>query len=178
MKIIGVNLSSHMNSTSAKIVSELLRGAEAAGHETQIFDLARGNLKGCTGCHACKLEKATGCVQRDDMVPYFEALYDADIVVIGAACYMGSPNGHAWNFMNRHFSLNKELHTNCRVPVGKKLISVFTQGVPDPNHYTARYDAYLEPFTEWCFVLGDRLVATSENTEAVTTEAYKLGSSL
>ena len=178
MKIIGVNLSAYGKSTSTKLVAEVLRGAAENGHETQVFNLAQGNLKGCCGCHACKLENATGCVLRDDMTAYFEALYDADVLVFGAGCYMGYPNGQAWDFMNRHFSLNKEMFSNCRIPAGKKLVAAFSQGVPEPGLYVAHYDALIEPFYGWGFEPATKLIATSMNAEAVLAEAYELGKSL
>lgn len=181
MKIIGVTLSARPDSVSSRLVREVLRGAADAGHETALFPLAAGNLRGCTGCLACKRPDAAGCVQRDAMAAYFEALPDAGALVFGAGCYMGYPNGQAWDFMNRHFSLDRRISADCRLPAGKKLVAIFSQAVPDAGLYQANYDALIEPFFGWGFELERKLVAAGQSGEAAAAaaaEAYALGKSL
>lgn len=178
MKIIGVALSANPKSTSTRMVQEILRGAGENGHETMFFEPARGDLRGCTGCHACKAPGSTGCVQRDVLTEYFAALADADVLVLGAGIYMGYPNGQAWDFMNRHFSLNREMFSDCRIPAGKKLLPAFAQGVPDNPGYREHYEALLSPFDGWGFERLPAMVISGRPEEERFQACYEAGKAL
>lgn len=176
MKILGVLCSCRPGSISAQYIKEVLRGAETVGHQVELFKLNQ-DLHGCTGCHACK-KGAKSCVQRDVLKPYFEALPDADVVILGAGIYMGYPQGEAWSFMNRHFCLHSAVGGDCRIPAGKRLISVFAQGAPDNPEYRQNYEALLRPFDGWGFVRDPSIVLSGKLTDAQLAEAFALGQKL
>lgn len=185
MKVLGVLCSCRSSSLSAKMVKEILRGAEAAGAETQIFTIGSpmgAPLRGCIGCHACKMDTDRFCVQKDVLTPYFEALPDADAVVLGAGIYMGYPQGEAWNFMNRHFCLHRKVMAkgadNCRIPAGKKLIPVFAQGAPDNPEYRKNYEALLAPFDGWGFVRVPAIVLSGMNAGEQLEKGFSIGKEL
>ena len=178
MKILGVALSANPKSTSTAMVREILRGAAENGHETQLFEPAREHLRGCTGCHACKGPDSDGCVQRDALTDYFAALPDADIVVLGAGIYMSYPNGQAWDFMNRHFSLKRGVFDDCRIPAGKRLLAVFAQGAPDNPDYRAHYEEFLKPFDGFGFVRLPVLVAAGRPDAEMMKRGYEAGKAL
>lgn len=180
MKVIGVLCSARPGSGSGAVVREFLRGAEEAGHQVQTVVLSSGNFGGCTGCHGCKKSETGACVRRDAMTPYLEALPQADVVVFGAGNYMGWPQGQAWDFLHRHFCLSLGIGaaSGCRIPAGKKLFPVFSQGVPVPDMYRARYEQYLAPFQDWGFDIQEMLIASGPTAEAVKLQAYELGKNL
>ncbi len=178
MRVIGVTCSARPDSTSGKLVREVLRGAADAGHETILFEIAKGDLHGCTGCHACKNDSDRMCVQTDVLTPYFEALRQAGALVVGAGVYMGYPQGEAWEFMNRHFCLNREVMSGCRVPAGIKLLGVFAQGAPDNPRYRANYDALLEPFDGWGFERLPVLVSSGPLSDTLLAQARQTGRAL
>ena len=180
MKILGVYCSARPGSGSGEIVKEFLRGAAEVGHETQLVILTNGNFNGCTGCHACKKPGITTCIQKDAMTEYLTAVPTADVVVFGAGNYMGWPQGQAWNFLHRHFCLSEGIgaSSGSRIPVGKKLYPVFSQGVPVPEMYMERYEQFLSPFKDWGFVTEKILVACGPVKDKVLAEAYELGKGL
>ncbi len=184
MKILGVECSCRPSGVSAKMVAEILCGAEAAGAETALFKIGAPGavLRGCTGCHGCKTETDRFCVQKDVLTPYFEALPDADAVVLGAGIYMGYPQGEAWSFMNRHFCLHRKVmgggENNCRIPAGKKLLPVFAQGAPDNPEYRKNYESLLAPFDGWGFIRMPALVLSGMNAKSQIAEGFSIGQSL
>lgn len=178
MKVIGVAISTKKGSESTALVKEVLRGAAEAGHETELFVLTHGKFHGCTGCHLCKEPGAAGCIQKDALTPYFEALTGADAVVFGCGNYMGWPMGQAWDFVHRHFSLNAKMFSDCRIPAGKKLIPCFSQGVPKPELYRERYEAFLAPFKDWGFVQEEMLISCGPTKEEMLKKAYETGNNL
>lgn len=178
MKMIGVACSGRTGSASAAVVQEFLRGAEEKGHQTELYVLKNGTFGGCTGCHACKKEGMEGCVLRDALTPYFASLPDVDVVIFGAGNYMGWPQGQAWDFMHRHFSLNRQIHSDCRIPAGKKLIPVFSQGVPNVELYRERYTQFVAPFKGWGFEIQPALVTCGPRQEEMKQAAYEMGKAL
>lgn len=180
MKVIGVICSARPDSGSGAVVREYLRGAEESGHETLTVVLKTGNFSGCVGCHGCKKNDSGNCIQKDALTPYFEALPQADVVIFGAGNYMGWPQGQAWDFLHRHFCLSRGIGatSGCRIPAGKKLIPVFSQGAPLPELYRERYNQYLATFRDWGFDIQDMLITAGPIADAVKQQAYQLGKDL
>lgn len=180
MKVLGVCVSTRSGSGSAEVVKEFLKGAAEAGHETRLVVLTNGNFNGCTGCHACKKPGIETCVQKDAMTEYLQAVPEADAVVFGAGNYMGWPQGQAWDFVHRHFCLSLGIGSTSgtRIPEGKKLYPVFSQGVPVPDMYMERYEQFLAPFKDWGFVTDKITVTCGPLKEKVLQEAYETGKNL
>ncbi|MBR2263115.1 MAG: flavodoxin family protein [Firmicutes bacterium] len=174
MKIIGVACSGLDRSVSRKMIEAFLKGAEEAGHETELILIHQDRL-GCTGCKGCK-NKDSFCVRQDVLTHYFEALPEADAVVLGFGIYMGYPQGEAWTFMNRHYCLHKSfVGGECKIRPGKKLFCMVAQGAPDNPQYRENCDAVLKPFDGWGFDRQPVLVASGREAEAKIQEAYELG---
>ena len=178
MKIIGIACSSLPRSSSRKAVEAFLKGAAEAGNETELILLGK-DLHGCTGCQGCKTGDGF-CVQKDVLARYFELLPEAGAVVMGAANYMGWPQGEAWTFMNRHYCLIGGAGPERRLKIdpGKKFFAIFAQGSPDEAFYQKSYDAVCQPFEGMGFVREKALVVTRNNLEDKLQEAYELGRSI
>ncbi len=65
MKILVMESSPHKHGSSNLLAAEFIRGATEAGHQTQVFDVARSDLRPCLGCDACGMSGP--CVQKDGM---------------------------------------------------------------------------------------------------------------
>ena len=107
------------------------------------------------------------------------------MVVLGAAIYMGFPQGEAFNFMNRHYCLSGRRGSDgkptCRIEAGKKFVPVFSQGAPDMLAYRSNYEAVTKPFTAWGFDVMDPIVvsgAAGGVKSEVLEKANALGKSL
>jgi multimeric flavodoxin WrbA len=68
------------------LAAAFIEGAEAAGHNVQLFRVADMNIGGCLGCGHCFEEKGV-CVQKDDMPPVLETLRKADVLVLASPIY-------------------------------------------------------------------------------------------
>ena len=177
MKIIGIACSGLPRSVSLKLMQEFMRGAEDAGHTTQIIKINQ-DLLGCTGCKGCKIGDSF-CVRKDVLTPYFEALPEADAVVLGFGIYMGYPQGEAWTFMNRHYCLHKGMvGGECRIQPGKKLYTIVAQGAPDNPEYRSNCDALLRPFDGWGFDRQEPIVCAGGQAERLKEVLYDMGRQL
>ena len=177
MKIIGIACSGLDRSVSLKLMKAFMKGAEEAGHTTEIIKINE-DLKGCTGCATCKKNDGF-CIRRDALTRYFEELPEADAVVLGFGIYMGYPQGEAWTFMNRHYCLHTGMvGGECRIKPGKKLYTIVTQGAPDNPDYRAHCEALLKPFDAWGFDRQELIVSSRGSAEEVEKTVYEMGRKL
>ena len=140
MKIIGYAASPRKEGNTVWTVDQILEGAKEQGAETEAWYSGGLDIKPCKGCLGCV--KSGRCVIDDDMQKLYNALEQADGLVLGSPVYMGQMSAQAKIFTDRLFAFItprfsphfKEEHA------GKKLILVFTQGNPDPNMFQTYFD--------------------------------------
>ena len=103
-KVIIINGSPRTNFNTAKLLKEAQKGAEAAGAQTEYFNLYDINFKGCLSCFACKRKGATTncvCAIKDDLRPVLEKCIKADAIIIGSPVYFSYPTGEFRSFLER-----------------------------------------------------------------------------
>jgi multimeric flavodoxin WrbA len=91
------------------------------------------------------------CVLKDDLAGVLDSLKEADIVVMAVPVYCSDVPGQFKCFLDRTFSYLKPLHlseaNSTRVPPGKKLVFIITQGAPSEELFAdipQRYQAFLK----------------------------------
>lgn len=154
MKVIAVITNNSEKSRSAAVAREMIRGAQAAGHEVTLYELNKMPLLGCVNCRSCRNQNCD-CILEDALKPYFEELHGAGAVILAAPNYNSQPSGALITFMNRHYCL-LNAQKEPRLDHDIKLLSVFAQGAP------ADYAAYPEHY-QWflgCFKTK-RLISTA-----------------
>jgi multimeric flavodoxin WrbA len=138
MKVVGFVGSPRKNGNTARLVNEVLRGAQACGAETQLHFLNEMNIKGCQACRACK--KLDGaCVQKDDMAPLYDEIKNADAVVIGTPVYMFQMTGQTKLFVDRLYAFLNNDFTH-KLGEGKKTLMIYSQGQVDPSCFQPSFD--------------------------------------
>ena len=137
------------------------------GAETQTWHFGDLDISPCKGCLGCV--QGGKCVVNDDMQKLYNALEEADALVLGSPVYMGQMSAQAKIFTDRLFA-----HITPRFSprykeknAGKKLILVFTQGNPDANMFKAYFDYTKSMFQLLEFdVYGLYVVAGMRNESA------------
>lgn len=66
-KIVILNGSPRKTGNTSSLTAAFTEGAKAAGNEVTEFHLASMNIRGCLGCWGGGKDKASPCVQKDDM---------------------------------------------------------------------------------------------------------------
>ena len=151
MNIIGFTASPRKEGNTAWSINKILEGAQEQGAETRSWSCSDLDIKPCRGCLCChKGEQNRGCVINDDMQPLYDALAQADALILGSPIYMGQMSGQAKIFTDRLFAqisprFSPHFKENA---VKKKLILVFTQGNPDPGMFQVYFD-----YTKYIFEL-------------------------
>jgi multimeric flavodoxin WrbA len=133
MKIDCLLGSPRQNSNSAAIAKRFTETAASLGAKIEFFELNKLAYRGCQGCMSCKTVSDT-CVLQDDLSGVLESLKEADIVVMAMPVYCSDVPGQVKCFLDRTFSYLKPGYLSegnpSRVPAGKKLVFIITQGAP------------------------------------------------
>jgi len=101
-KILAVHSSARKGGNTDVMIDELLRACEDNGSIIEKIYLSDLNIKPCTGCRACrKGDVKTICTIKDDMIPFYDKLYETDGFIAGFPIYTARENGIMANFMDR-----------------------------------------------------------------------------
>ena len=89
MRILGISGSPRAKGNTEILVHEALKAASEMGAKTDFITLSGRKIKPCTGCGTCRTESSMGiCVIKDDDVPrIYEAMREADGIIIGSPVY-------------------------------------------------------------------------------------------
>jgi multimeric flavodoxin WrbA len=128
-KVIIFKGSPRKNGYTAKLLEQVSKGAKSKGAEVIEFDLNDPGIRGCQGCGYCRTHY--GCSVSDYLQPMYEAIKEADAIVFGSPIYYYQITGQAKVWFDRTFPMLGE-NFAPRHP-GKKLITIFAQGSPDPK---------------------------------------------
>jgi multimeric flavodoxin WrbA len=171
-----------VNGNSARIAAAFCRAAEEKGAEVTSYILNTMRIKGCQGCLACKRDHEK-CVVKDDLTPVFEEFYTTDILVFSTPIYVGDVTGQLKCCFDRMYSLAAPNLTASRLPKGKKLVFIQTQGADASSHrdVAERYLGIFKFFIEdtslirACSLLGEEDV---EKQPWILSEAEALANRL
>jgi multimeric flavodoxin WrbA len=149
MKVSCLIGSPRPNSNSAAIAARFTEKAASLGATIETTVLNDLNYRGCQGCMACKINSEK-CVVKDDLASVLESLKAADIVVLALPVYCSDVPGQVKCFIDRTYSYmppNFMQGAPSRVPPGKKLVYIVTQGAPVEEMFAdvaKRYPEFLK----------------------------------
>lgn len=98
-KVLVITTSLRANSNSDVLAQCLVRGAEDAGHDTELVSLKGKDLRFCIGCLSC--QKTQRCVLRDDAVEIAEKVKNADTLVFVTPIYYYEMCGQMKTLLDR-----------------------------------------------------------------------------
>ena len=168
MKIVALLGSPRINGNSSAIAARFLQTAESLGAETKTFSLNKMNFKGCQACMNCK-EKLDHCVLNDDLTEVLREIHDADVLVMATPVYFGDITAQLKMFIDRTYSYYvPDFMTQAipgRLPLGKQLVFIQTQGQTDENMFNDIYPKY-ELFFQFLGFKNNHLIRACGVNEA------------
>lgn len=105
MKVVLVNGSPNANGCTFTGLSIIREQLAKNGVDSEIYQVGKKPIVGCTACRACKQPGKTGrCVFDGDMVNTVgQALREADGIILGSPVHFASASGAATSFFDRLF---------------------------------------------------------------------------
>ena len=149
MKVVALLASPRKTGNSNGLAGSLTSILAEDGHEVVSHILNDLSYKGCQACNGCKT-RSDFCVLLDDLTPVLENVKQVDVVVLASPVYWGEVNAQMKGFIDRTYSyLTPDFVTGPvrhRLPKGKKLVFVLTQGGDDAMYddIFPRYDAFFK----------------------------------
>lgn len=105
-KILVVQGGGRPKGNTAQLVSSFLKGAEEAGHETELLSLIKNEVRGCLGCNACRFGKP--CVQKDAFNSIVPKILEADCIVFASPLYFWTVSARIKAFIERFYCIAQE----------------------------------------------------------------------
>ena len=179
MKTIIINGSPRKNWNTAQLLEQVKKGAEAAGHDVEYYNLYDLNFMGCKSCLACKragIDNPCRCYLKDELSPVLESIYSADRLIIGSPIYYGEPTGVLRMALERICFPAMSYNTYTSLLDGKVEIDVFlTMNVPEDcygQNYEKKMQEYFAPFQ---FLKGQtRIFPVCDTLQAKDYSKYEL----
>ena len=141
MEIIGIIGSPRRAGNTAFIVTKMLEGAKEQGADTTLFNFSELEIQPCRGCLACH-QGDQGCVLKDDMQKIYDAMAQADVIILSSPIYMGQMSAQAKIITDRLFAKISPRFSPYfkEKTIKQKLILTFNQGNPDPGMFKTYID--------------------------------------
>lgn len=88
---------------TAQLADAFAQGAKSAGHHVETISLLKTEVKGCTGCNACRHGRA--CVQKDGFQELIPKIKKADLLVFASPLYFWTFSARLKAFVERFYCL-------------------------------------------------------------------------
>lgn len=106
MKVVAINGSPNEKGNTYYALNAALEELELEGFETEILQIGKEKIVGCTGCGACK--NTNYCVFGDETFKKAcKTISEADGILIGSPVYYAGIAGTLKSFLDRFFNANK-----------------------------------------------------------------------
>ena len=154
MKVIGFNGSPRKKWNSAQMLESALKGAAAAGAETELIHLADLSFTGCRSCFACKRLGGSSfgrCAVKDDLSGPLARALEADAIIISAPVYFGDVPGMVRNLFERLWfpGLMYRKDGACAYTKKVKVGLIYTMNCPDEHFYDALTGSHKNTFSRF-----------------------------
>lgn len=102
MKALAICGSPRKNGNTEQLLERILKRLQTEGHETRLLRLAELQVRPCDGCGACGTSRDRTCLlDGDDFQTCFQAMLEADILVVGSPVYFGSATPQLMTLLDR-----------------------------------------------------------------------------
>ena len=129
--ILAINGSPNSYGSTAKALNAVAEEMMVGDYSTEVVNLGELNIAHCRACMNCK--KTGECAIVDDMVPLYEKIREADVLIFGTPVYFGAETGLFKNFLDRMYAMI-QIKNGVRTPEfgrPKKGSVMLTCGAPD-----------------------------------------------
>ncbi len=91
MKVLAINGSPRKDGNTASLIGRVFDELKKEGIETELYQLAGTNIRGCIACYGCFANKDGHCaVTKDDMNGLIDRMVEADGIILGSPTYFAN----------------------------------------------------------------------------------------
>lgn len=100
--VLVISSSPRAGGNSDTLCDRFIEGCSEVGHAAQKIALREKQFGFCWACYACR--KLGNCVQKDELLPIFEKMEQADVIVLATPVYFTSVCGQLKTLIDRCLS--------------------------------------------------------------------------
>lgn len=104
MKILVLNGSPRPKGGTAAMIKAFIEGTKSVGHQVDVLDIARMDIRGCQACEHCHSTGKGTWIQQDDMNLVYPLWDNADMIVLASPIYYGSFSGQLHCLIHRTYA--------------------------------------------------------------------------
>lgn len=104
MRILVLNGSPRTEGNTKKMIDAFKEGAKSKGHQIDVIDVCRKQIRGCMACEHCHTKEKGVCVQKDDMQEVYELLNQAEMLVLASPIYYHGISGQLKCAIDRFYA--------------------------------------------------------------------------
>jgi len=171
MKVLAINGSPRKGGNTEILLKAVLAPIEAAGIETEIYQIGGKLVHGCTGCRTCRESGEPVCIFKNDVMNEVVAkMIAADGIVIGSPVYFTDVTTEIKSLIDRagYCTLGRRL---LRRKVGAAVAAVRRGGavhtVDSINHFFMISEMIIPGSTYWNFGIGGPAGSVAEDAEGL-----------
>lgn len=128
MKVVAFNGSPRKEGNTTIAIRTVFEELEAQNIKTEMVDLYKHKIQGCTACMACAKTKNGECAMHDDFNLLFQKMREADGIIIGSPVYVSSMSGITKCLIERACLVAKMNSDLLARKVGASVVSVRRAG--------------------------------------------------
>lgn len=148
MKVLILNGSPRAKGNTKQMIDAFCEGLKEAGHEWDVINVAKLNIRGCLACEYCHGKGAGTCIQKDDMQNVYDLLKTAEMLVIASPIYYHGLSGQMKCCIDRFYAM---LYPNKPDKLSK--IAMFLSS-GDPDMYDGAMFSYKGDFLDYLGLEG------------------------
>lgn len=180
MKVIAVNGSPRKDGNTYIALKLMADELEKAGIETEIIQVGRKMIHGCTACGYCWSSENNQCVFKDDIVnEAAQKMRAADGMILGSPTYYAGIAGDMKSFLDRVFFTSS---VYFKYKVGTSITVVRRAGGVDVLHQLNNYfnlaETVTPPTQYWPMVYGmdkGEILQDAEGLQTIRKNARAMG---
>jgi multimeric flavodoxin WrbA len=174
MKVVAVNGSARKGGNTAMLIETVFGPLRAAGHDCELIELARRDIRGCTACGKCREKADRKCHGRsDDGIEVIARLFEADAVLLGSPTYFADITPELKAIIDRAgYVARGNGNLFARKP-GAAVVAVRRGGAihafDSINHFFLIGEMVVVGSSYWNFGVGGPKGAVAEDDEGMAT---------
>ncbi|MGO9121210.1 MAG: flavodoxin family protein [Desulfomonilaceae bacterium] len=174
MKVVAFNGSARKNGNTDILVNYVFRELEKEGIETELFQFAGKEIRGCMACYKCSEKKNQRCVVEKDIVnDCIAMMLQAQGIILASPTYFSDVSSEMKALIDRSGMVSKANDNMLKRKVGAA-ISVHRRGgaihaFDTMNHFFLSGQMIVPGSSYWNIAVGREIGEVEKDEEGVQT---------
>jgi multimeric flavodoxin WrbA len=174
MKVIAFNGSARKQGNTAILINAVFDELKAEGIDTELYELAGKQIKGCIACYQCTKNKDRRCAVKDDILnDCLEKMLAADGIILGSPTYVADISAGTKALIERSAIVSRANDHMFKRKVGAGVLAVRRAGsihaFSSLNHFFFITQMIVPGSSYWNLGIGREIGEVKNDAEGMQT---------